>query len=150
MTRPPIARQSRKQTPLVDRARVNDEDVRITEELACKAMGWKPAPDRFFKSGRSWIPRWRFRPFEEIGDAFQSLDAVASGYTLVSNEGESFRAEVRVKGRVGQACGDSRARAIATATWRALGLEGPDAMATSVSTPARRRSRRSRRRGDDA
>jgi hypothetical protein len=124
---------------------VASHDARLTEELACKVMGWKSAPGRFCKSGRSWIPRWRFRPLEELADAFQLLDVAASRYKLVSSEGETFTAEVRVHGRMGKASGESEARTITIAISRALGLAHPNEVSAPSSKPVVRRSPRSRR-----
>lgn len=42
--------------------------------LAECVMGWIAAPDRFMLGGRTWIPRWRFPPYQNIADAFQLLD----------------------------------------------------------------------------
>jgi hypothetical protein len=114
-------------------------DQRLTDELAARVLRWRLAPDRYIKSGRSWIPRWRFRPLEELGDAFQLLEAAASGYTLALVEGGPFTAAVQVHGRMGQASGESRARTITIAICRALGLELPDDVGGPVSMPARSR-----------
>jgi hypothetical protein len=35
-------------------------DDTLTAYLAERVMRWNATPDRFIKSGRSWIPRWRF------------------------------------------------------------------------------------------
>lgn len=95
---------------------------RLTDELATRAWGWKPSSDRFLKPGRGWIPRWRFRPFEEPADAFRLLDAVAHRYTL-SCAGRTFTADVQINSRRGKASGTNKARTIAVAVARALGLE---------------------------
>src|SRR5580704_10575300 len=58
------------------------DDDRLTEKLAANVFGWKLAPDRFIKSGRSWIPRWRFSPLERLEDAFGLLERVATSYRL--------------------------------------------------------------------
>jgi hypothetical protein len=115
-------------------------DARLTEHLACKVMGWKMAPGRFIKSGRSWIPRWRFRPLEDLGDAFQLLDAAASQYKLVFLQGRPFTAEVRAQGRIGRAFGESRARTITLAVARALQL-APSIQATDATASSPRRKR---------
>jgi hypothetical protein len=94
----------------------------LTAVLAERVMGWKVAPDRFVKPGRCWIPRWRFRPFEEAADAFRLLDAAAQRYTLTS-DGRTFTADVRINSRRGKASGPHKARAITVAVARALGLE---------------------------
>jgi hypothetical protein len=99
---------------------VNDD--RLTDQLALRVMGWKVAPDRFVNSGRSWIPRWRFRPLEELADAFQLLDCAADHYVL-KRDGRSFTAEIRTGSRRGTASGELKARTITLAVARALGLE---------------------------
>jgi hypothetical protein len=85
-------------------------------------MGWKVAPDRFIKSGRSWIPRWRFRPLAEIADAFRLLDHAAAHYTL-TRDCSAFAAEVQIGSCRGKAVGEHKARTITLAVARALRLE---------------------------
>ncbi len=97
-------------------------DEMLTGELASRVMGWKPSADRFLKSGRGWIPRWRFRPLEELPDALRLLDAAAQRYTL-SSDGRIFTADVEVNSRRGKASGAHKARTITAAVARALGLE---------------------------
>jgi hypothetical protein len=102
---------------------VNEDE--LTALLAERVMGWKAAPDRFMKPGRSWIPRWRFQPFEELEDAFQLLDRAAESFRLTSDNRRGFTAEVHVGGRHGMASGVCKARMITTAIALALGLEDP-------------------------
>ena len=97
-------------------------DQRLTDQLALQVMGWKPAPDRFLKSGRSWIPRWRFRPFAELADAFQLLERAADQYTL-TRDGRSFTAEIRTDSGRGIASGEVKARTISLAAARGIGLK---------------------------
>ena len=85
-------------------------------------MGWKVTPDRFMQSGRSWIPRWRFQPLDDIAAALELLNRVAKGFTLVSNLKKVVTAEVNVAGRRGKASGQQIARTITIAIARALGL----------------------------
>ena len=85
-------------------------------------MGWKVTPDRFIKSGRSWIPRWRFQPLDDIADAIELLNRVASWFTLLSTLKKVVTAEVNVAGRHGKASGPQTARTITIAVARALGL----------------------------
>ncbi len=99
---------------------MNDE--RLTEKLAAQVLGWKATPDRFIKSGRSWIPRWRFRPLTELADAFRLLDQAAAHYTLTGTC-STFAAEVQIESRRGKAVGEQKARTITVAVARALGLE---------------------------
>jgi hypothetical protein len=97
-------------------------DQRLTNELATRALGWKPSSDRFIKPDRGWTPRWRFRPLEELADALRLLDAAAQRYTLTS-DGRTFTADVQIDSRRGKASGAHKARAITVAVARALGLE---------------------------
>jgi hypothetical protein len=96
-------------------------DDRLTAILAERVMGWKACPDRFVKSGRTWIPRSRFRPFSRLTDAFLLLDRVASAYRI-RKIGGVFTAEVQVKNRTGKATGERTARTITLAIALALGL----------------------------
>jgi hypothetical protein len=98
-------------------------DERLTDELAARVMGWKPAPDRFVKSGRCWIPRWRFQPLTSLEDAFQLLDRTAARYTLTSDSGATLTADIRIGGASGRASEELKPRAITMATARALGIE---------------------------
>jgi hypothetical protein len=96
-------------------------DAKVTDELAAHVMGWKPGPDRFTKSGRNWIPRWRFQPLTDLPDAFQVLDRAADHYTL-TRDGRTFTAEVRSGSGRGTASGELLAKTIALAVARAIGL----------------------------
>jgi hypothetical protein len=87
-----------------------------------RILGWKASPDRFFKSGRSWIPKWRFQPLANLADAFELLDCAAHAYTLTS-EGRIFTAEVRVGSLLGRASGQLKSEAITIAVARALGID---------------------------
>lgn len=98
-------------------------DQKLTAYLAERVMRWKVAPDRFIKSGRSWIPSWRFRPLHELADAFQLLDRAADVFSLTRTAQKVFIAEVTVGVRHGKASGAQIARTITTALARALGLE---------------------------
>lgn len=97
-------------------------DQRVIDQLARQVMGWKVAPDRFVKSNRGWIPRWRFRPLTELADAFLLLDQAAHQYTL-RHDGRTFTAEVRTDTSRGIASGEQKPRTITLAVARALGLE---------------------------
>lgn len=98
-------------------------DERLTDELAVRVMGWKSAPDRYVKSGRSWIPKWRFAPLSCLDDAFQLLASSNSTYKLECAPGGVFSVEVKIGGRTGHASGEPTARTITLALARALGLE---------------------------
>jgi hypothetical protein len=89
-------------------------------------MGWRAAPDRFIKSGRSWLPKWRFAPLSRLDDAFQLLDRFASTFKLERTSEDTFAVEVRSSGRIGKASGEPKARAITLAIAQALGLEVPN------------------------
>jgi hypothetical protein len=100
------------------------------------------------KSGRSWIPRWRFTPLTSLEHAFQLLDRAAGNYTLTAGAGGIFTAEVRVRGRVGKASGLSKAKIISLALAQALQLELPDKVGAPASAPVHRRSPRSPSKND--
>jgi len=95
---------------------------RLTALLVDRVLGWKVCPDRFIKSGRSWIPRWRFEPLLRLEDAFLLLDKAASSYLLSVDEEGVFTAEVRVGDRLGRASGEPKARTISLAISLALGI----------------------------
>jgi hypothetical protein len=118
----------------------------LTTLLAERVMGWRSAPGRFMKSGRAWIPNWRFAPLTSLEDAFLLLDTGASGYTLVARNTGEFQARIRVGGRTGRACGKNKARTITIALARALGIAVPDAPAAvdSPSVPVRKAPFRSK------
>jgi len=97
-------------------------DTRLTDELATRVLGWKPSSDRFVKPDRGWLPRWRFRPLEDLADALRLLDAAAQRYTL-TNDGSTFSADVQANSRRGKASGTNKARTITLAVARAVGLE---------------------------
>ena len=99
---------------------------RLTEMLAVQVMGWRVAPGRFIKAGRTWIPRWRFAPLTNLEHAFMLLDRTGSDFRLVRSDG-TFIAEVRVGARTGEASGEPKVRTITMALTRALGLELPHA-----------------------
>ena len=113
---------------------------RLTAALAEQVMGWSVGPDRFMMGNRRWMPRWRFAPLTNLIDAFDLLDASASAYTLATNGGGTFEAEVRVGGRIGKAAGAPRAWTITIALARALGLELPDDGSDSMPVSPRRRN----------
>ena len=98
-------------------------EASLTLDLAELVMGWGATPDRLIKSGRSWIPQWRFQPLEELADAFQLLDQAANRYSLSKDRNGVFSARVQIAGRCGKASGELRVRTITIAVARALGLE---------------------------
>ena len=117
----------------VDRNEYNDQDRsdrtapmsddNLTAQLAEKVMGWKVAPGRIIKPGRSWIPRWRFRPLLDASDALELLSRAAESFHLVGPRRKVFIVEVKIGSRCGKASGNQFARTITTAVARALGLE---------------------------
>jgi hypothetical protein len=119
---------------------MNDE--RLTDELAIRIMGWRLAPGRYIKPGRSWIPRSKFRPLVDVRDALRLVDAVTHDYSLVAAPESTFTARVCVAGRTGKAVGEPKARAICLALARALEIQmghGAEQRCVPVS-PAGRRS----------
>jgi hypothetical protein len=98
-------------------------DERLTALLAERLLGWRAVPDRFLKSGRSWIPRWRFNPFQRLDDAFLLLDSARGVYKLATDPTGNFTAEVQIGSQVGCAAGDAKAKTITLAIARALKVE---------------------------
>ena len=98
-------------------------DERLADELVGRALGWRPAPDRYVKPGRGWIPRSKFRPLADVRDALRLLDALTKDYSLVARPGSPFTAQVRVAGRVGTATGEPAPRTICLALAHALGIQ---------------------------
>ena len=98
-------------------------EERLVIELVTRAFGWRPAADRYFKPHRGWITRSRFRPIEDVGDAFRVLDAVGRDYSLAVTPTGPFTAGVSLGGRTGKAAGEQRARVICLTLAQALGLE---------------------------
>jgi hypothetical protein len=95
---------------------------RLTTLLAERILGWKVCPDRFVKAGRSWIPKWRFKPFARLEDAFLLLDRASGSYSLSLGADGVFTAEVHVGDRIGKASGEPKALTISLAISRALGI----------------------------
>ena len=114
-----LAKEGLNPSPEADRRTLE----RLKEELAIRVLGWQAGPDRFIKTGRSWIPKWRFKPFARLDDAFSLLDRTGGIYTLAVEANGVFTAEVRIGNRVGRASGDPKARTITLAICRALDLE---------------------------
>ena len=96
-------------------------DERLTDELAAHILGWRPAPDRYVKPGRSWIPRSKFRPLADIRDALRLADGLTKDYSLLANSG-GFIAEVRHAGRIGRATARNQARAVSVAVAKVIGI----------------------------
>jgi hypothetical protein len=99
-------------------------DENLAAVLAQRVMGWRVGPDRFLKSDRGWLPRWRFQPTEKLADALRLLEEAAPEEYLVRGDGEGkVRVHVRIGGAAGQACHASKPRAITYALARALGIQ---------------------------
>jgi hypothetical protein len=98
-------------------------DDRLKEELAHRLLGWKVGPDRFIKSGRTWIPKWRFNPVTRLEDAFLLLDRAGGSYLLSFGPDAVFTVEVRIEAGVGKGSGEPKARAITFAIARAFGID---------------------------
>lgn len=109
-------------------------DERLTDQLAERGMGWRLAPGRYLRSGRSWVPRSRFRPLVDLRDAVRLLDSVTDDYSLIAEPGGAFIAKVRVAGRIGKAAGEPKARTVSLAVARAMGIDVPDAAAALPAT----------------
>ena len=73
-------------------------EQRLTDELARSVLGWRPAPDRYLKPDRGWVPRSKFRPLTDIRDAFRLLDQLTGDYSLAAVPGQGFTVEVRSSG----------------------------------------------------
>jgi hypothetical protein len=112
-------------------------DERLTDELALRCLGLRPAPGRYLKSARSWIPRSKFRPLVDIRDAFRVLEALTDDYSLTATPGGVFTVQVQAGGRIEMAAGKPKARAISLAVAHAIGLL-PEA---DASRPAARKQR---------
>jgi hypothetical protein len=95
----------------------------LTGLLAERVMNWAAAPNRFMTGHRTWIPRWRFQPSQNLTHAFQLLAAaMPKRYSVSADETGYFRARVQI----GKVAGESRNRsmplAITCAVARASGL----------------------------
>ena len=100
------------------------EEARLTEALALRLLGFRSAPGRFLKSGRGWIPKWRFAPFDCLEDAFRVLDLAADEYRLSGgNDGRSLLVEIRIGLKTTKMSGRGNARTITTALVKAMGIQ---------------------------
>ena len=96
----------------------------LTTLLARRVMGWDVAPERFLTGKRRWMPRWRFRPTENLEDAFRLLEqAGPEEYTMGRKGREHFWARVKIGGTIGEARAGSKPQAITLAVARALGID---------------------------
>src|SRR5206468_4217595 len=102
-------------------APVNHE--RLSDELARVVLGWRLAPGRYLKSERQWIQRSKFRPFQNLDDAFMVTSRASNAYFLGRDADGVFTATVRVGDREGRATSKTAAPAIALALTQALGID---------------------------
>jgi hypothetical protein len=98
-------------------------DDHFTALLAERVMAWSVAPDRFLLGGRRWLPRWRFRPFEKLDDAFQLLEKAGPEDYLMGDDGKGFWVRIRIGKTIAEARDISKPRAITLAVARAVGIE---------------------------
>jgi hypothetical protein len=98
----------------------------LTVLLAERVMGWRTSPNRFHKSGRGWLPRWRFQPLKSLKSALELLEkASPQHFKMEGDEKTGFRARVRIAGVLGEARGQSKPRTMTYAVARALGIPVP-------------------------
>jgi hypothetical protein len=148
MTRPPamrpahdaVSRGSREPRFECSAEAKGADGDRLTDELACRFMGWRLAPGRFITSGRHWMTRRHFQPLQNLDHAFQLLGAVNATYSLTFTEAGVLTATVRVGDLIGQASGEPNAMTVTLATARALGLYPPQDVPSSGTTETMRRS----------
>jgi hypothetical protein len=96
----------------------------LTDLLAMRVMGWSIGPDRFMTGSRRWMPRWRFQPTEKLADALRLLEAAApEEYHLRGDSEGNIQVHVRIGDATGEACSQSKPRAITYAIARAVGIE---------------------------
>lgn len=112
---------------------------RVVDALAIRVLGWRLAPGRYIKSGRRWIPQWRFQPLTNIDDAFQLLNTGAGSLVLRTAKDGSYVAQVKLGQRMGRASSPNVAASISVAIARAIGLIVPDeALASFAANPLSR------------
>jgi hypothetical protein len=96
----------------------------LTALLAKRVMRWTVAPNRFLMKNRRWTPAWRFQPAKKLEHAFRLLDAAdADEYSINFRRGGAWTVRVQICGVAGEATDISKARAIAHAVARAVGLD---------------------------
>ena len=97
-------------------------DPALTDLLVERVLEWKATRDRFIKTNRAWLPKWRFAPLTNLEDAFQLLDKLNCRYKIECTSRLAVAVEVYFQGRVGRSSGPQKARAIAFAVARVLEL----------------------------
>ena len=100
----------------------------VTVLLVKRVMNWDIGPDRIMKGGREWMPRARFRPAEQVEDAFRLLEKAVPQAYAVGREADAFWARVRVSGFTGEAREKSMPLAICWALARALQIDSRSAV----------------------
>jgi len=95
----------------------------LTVVLAERVMGWTVGPERFMMGNRRWQPRWRWRPAENLDDAFKLLEMAAPQDYSMGEAGQGFWVRVRIGKTTGEARDRSKPWAITLAVARALRLE---------------------------
>jgi len=116
-------------------------DQGLTDELARRVMRWKPGRDRFIKSDRQWVLRWRFQPLTSVENAFELLNTTAASLVLTTARHGSFTAQVKLGQRSGRASAPSVATSITVAIARALGLDVPDEAPSYLARKPTRRKK---------
>jgi phage-related baseplate assembly protein len=94
----------------------------MTDRLAERVLGWRPAPDRFMTGARTYILRARFRPFTDIRDALRLAEKLTRRYSLTA-DATGFTAEIQYQERVERATANHKARAVTLAIARVLELD---------------------------
>ncbi len=97
---------------------------RQTALLAEQVLGWTVTPERFMTGGGSWIPRWRFQPFDRLPDALRLLARLGPNeFSVKQLTKNDHQARVTVGTQTGEARERTAAKALATAITRALRME---------------------------
>jgi hypothetical protein len=74
--------------------------------------------------GRRWMPRWRFRPNQNLSDAFRLLEeAKPQRYAMGSEKNGDFWVRVEIAGRIGRSRHASKPQAITLAVALAVGID---------------------------
>jgi hypothetical protein len=101
-------------------------------------MRWTVHPGRYLMENRRWTPAWRFQPTKKLEDAFHLLDAAdPDDYSINYRRGGAWTVRVQICGVAGEATDISKARAIAHAVARAVGLD-PESRGDSKTGVERR------------
>lgn len=116
----PGARPVRNSTTMAS----SSHDQRLTEALSVRVMGWRVGPDRFIKSGRTWVPRWRFQPTQNLVDALHLLEqAEPDEYRMEGGKNCEFRVRIRIGEITAEVSGLLKPRVITYAIAMAFGID---------------------------